>query len=124
MTNYELLRWLVEMPSRDVDHYRMINASRSTVCPRATFSTSGRHISMSTHYLALAVCCSGDAVQTGALLRASHEGDLDKVCALLQDGVPVDSANSVGHLGLSIYIQGRSKKVSCCTVIDISKARQ
>ena len=32
MTNYELLRWLVEMPSRDVYHYRMINASRSTVC--------------------------------------------------------------------------------------------
>jgi len=31
MTNYELFRWLVEMPSRDVDHYRMINASRSTV---------------------------------------------------------------------------------------------
>ena len=30
MTNYELLRWLVEMPSRDVDQYRMINASRST----------------------------------------------------------------------------------------------
>ena len=29
MTNYELLRRLVEMPSRDVDHYRMINASRS-----------------------------------------------------------------------------------------------
>ena len=32
MTNHELLRWLVETPSRDVDHYRMINASRSTVC--------------------------------------------------------------------------------------------
>jgi len=32
MTNYELLRWLVEMPSRDVYHYWMINASRSTVC--------------------------------------------------------------------------------------------
>jgi len=31
MTNYKLLRWLVEMPSRDVVHYRMINASRSTV---------------------------------------------------------------------------------------------
>ena len=31
MTNYELLRWLVEMPSRDVDQYRMINTSRSTV---------------------------------------------------------------------------------------------
>jgi len=30
MTNYELLRWLVETPSRDVEHYRMINASRST----------------------------------------------------------------------------------------------
>jgi len=32
MTNYELLCWLVEMPSCDVYHYRMINASRSTVC--------------------------------------------------------------------------------------------
>jgi len=32
VTNYELLRWLVETPSRDVDHYRMINASRSTAC--------------------------------------------------------------------------------------------
>ena len=31
MTNYELLRWLVEMPSRDIDHYRIINISRSTV---------------------------------------------------------------------------------------------
>ena len=31
LTNYELLRWLVEMPSRDFHHYRMINASRSTV---------------------------------------------------------------------------------------------
>jgi len=31
MTNYELLRRMVEMPSRDVDHYRMINASRSIV---------------------------------------------------------------------------------------------
>ena len=31
MTNYELLRWFVEMPSRDVYRYRMINASRSTV---------------------------------------------------------------------------------------------
>ena len=30
--SYELLRWLVQMPSRDVYHYRMINASRSTVC--------------------------------------------------------------------------------------------
>jgi len=29
MTNYELLRWLVETPSRDVDHYHMFNASRS-----------------------------------------------------------------------------------------------
>jgi len=73
MTNYELLRWLVETPSRDVVHCRMINASRSTVChyndklprddnqvwwtllkmsalglrPRATFSTSVRHIWMS-----------------------------------------------------------------------------
>jgi len=28
---YELLRWLVEMPSRDVHHYRMMNAPRSTV---------------------------------------------------------------------------------------------
>jgi len=32
MTNYELLRSLVETLSRDVDHYGMINASRSTVC--------------------------------------------------------------------------------------------
>ena len=32
MTNYELLRWLVETPPRDVGQYRMINASRSTVC--------------------------------------------------------------------------------------------
>ena len=32
MTNYELLRWLVEMQSRDVDHYHMISASQSTVC--------------------------------------------------------------------------------------------
>ena len=31
MTNYELLRWLVETPSRDVEHYRMFTASRSTV---------------------------------------------------------------------------------------------
>ena len=29
--NYELLRWLVEMLSRDVHHYRMISASRLTV---------------------------------------------------------------------------------------------
>lgn len=34
-------------------------------------------------------------MQTGALLRAAHEGDLDKVTALLQEGVPVDAANSV-----------------------------
>jgi len=27
MTNYELLRWLVETPSRDVEHYRMLNVS-------------------------------------------------------------------------------------------------
>ena len=32
MTNCELLRWLVEMLSRDIYHYRMINASRSAVC--------------------------------------------------------------------------------------------
>jgi len=25
MTNYELLRWLAEMPSRDIHHYRMLN---------------------------------------------------------------------------------------------------
>jgi len=31
MTIYELLRWLVETPSRDIRHYRMLNASRSTV---------------------------------------------------------------------------------------------
>jgi len=31
MTNYELLRWLVEMASRDVHHYWMMNLSRSTV---------------------------------------------------------------------------------------------
>jgi len=31
MAKYELLRWLVEMLSRDVDHYPMINASRPTV---------------------------------------------------------------------------------------------
>jgi len=31
MTNYELLHWLVETPSRDVEHYRMSTASRSTV---------------------------------------------------------------------------------------------
>jgi len=29
MTNYELLRWLVETPSRDVEHYNMSTASRS-----------------------------------------------------------------------------------------------
>ena len=29
MTNYELLRWLVETLSRDIRHYRMLNASRS-----------------------------------------------------------------------------------------------
>ena len=29
MTNYELLRWLVETPSRDVEHYHMFTASRS-----------------------------------------------------------------------------------------------
>jgi len=27
MTNYELLRWLVETPSRDIRHYRMLNVS-------------------------------------------------------------------------------------------------
>ena len=37
------------------------------------------------------LCC----VQTGALLRAAHEGDLEKVSTLLQEGVPVDSENSV-----------------------------
>ena len=31
-TNCELLRWFVKMPSRDVHHYRMINALRLTVC--------------------------------------------------------------------------------------------
>jgi len=30
MTNYELFRWLVETSSRDVEHYRMFTASRST----------------------------------------------------------------------------------------------
>jgi len=29
MTNYGLLRWLVETPSRDVEHYHMFTASRS-----------------------------------------------------------------------------------------------
>ena len=29
MTNYELLRWLVEMPSRDVEHYHIYTASWS-----------------------------------------------------------------------------------------------
>ena len=29
MTNYELLHWLVETPSRDVEHYHMFTASRS-----------------------------------------------------------------------------------------------
>ena len=49
---YELLRWLVETPSRDVEHYRcMFTASR----PRVTFSTSGRHISMS-HSLPCVIC--------------------------------------------------------------------
>jgi len=33
MTNFELLRWLVETPSRDVEHYHMSVASRS---PRLT----------------------------------------------------------------------------------------
>jgi len=28
-TNYKLLRWLVEMPSRDFEHYRMTDNSRS-----------------------------------------------------------------------------------------------
>jgi len=81
MTNYELLRWFAETPSRDVVHYRMINASRSTVChyndkrsrddnqvwwtllkmsalglrPRATFSTSVRHIWMS-HWQPCIIC--------------------------------------------------------------------
>jgi len=31
MTNYQLLRWLVETLSRDIHHYRMLDASRSTV---------------------------------------------------------------------------------------------
>jgi len=55
MTNYELLRWLVETRSRDVGHYRMINASRSTVCHyndkrSRHFQPRVHHISMSTHY--------------------------------------------------------------------------
>jgi len=29
LTNYELLRWLVETPSRDIEHYRMTDDSRS-----------------------------------------------------------------------------------------------
>jgi len=32
IANYELLRRLVEMQSRDVDHYHYINVSQSTVC--------------------------------------------------------------------------------------------
>jgi len=56
MTNCELLRWLVEMPSRDVHHYRMMNVSAvdhdlfismmygHVLRPRATLSTSAYHI--------------------------------------------------------------------------------
>jgi len=42
MTIYELLRWLVETPSRDVQHYRMLTASRSTGRHFKIMST-GRH---------------------------------------------------------------------------------
>ena len=31
MTNYELLRWLVETPSRDVEHYHMLTAGPSAI---------------------------------------------------------------------------------------------
>lgn len=36
-------------------------------------------------------------LQTGALLRAAYEGDLERVASLLREGVPVDSANSVSY---------------------------
>ena len=45
MTNYELLRWLVETPSRDIRHYGMLNMS---AVDRSTFlnveSSTGRPV--------------------------------------------------------------------------------
>jgi len=53
MTNNELLRWLVKTRSRDVQHYRMITASRSTgshyndyrsTVTRWSFDNAERHV--------------------------------------------------------------------------------
>jgi hypothetical protein len=44
--------------------------------------------------------CADLLFQTGALLRAAYEGDLERVSSLLREGVPVDSANSVSCPGL------------------------
>ena len=38
MTNYELLRLLVETPSRDVEHYRILNVSADDI-----IMTTGSH---------------------------------------------------------------------------------
>jgi len=38
MTNYELLRLLVETPSRNVEHYRMLNVSADDI-----IMTAGSH---------------------------------------------------------------------------------
>ena len=54
MTNYELLRWLVETLSRDVYHCRMMNASRSTVRhfqPRFIISECRTHYRASSLYI-------------------------------------------------------------------------
>jgi len=42
LTNYELLRWLVETPSRDFEHYRMTDDSRSR--SRDNWKMSGRRL--------------------------------------------------------------------------------
>jgi len=43
-TNYELLRWLVEMPSRDFEHYRMSGGSLTCYRIFITCQTTSWHV--------------------------------------------------------------------------------
>lgn len=49
--------------------------------------------------------------QSGPLLRAAYEGDVDKVKELLLEGIPVDISNQVFHLS-------SHASAECCLVIS------
>jgi len=71
MTNYELLRSLVEMLSHDIHHYRMVNVSAVDRCDIFNLSSSYLNVILTTMHHLYSVVESEDSRFINAVVKES-----------------------------------------------------